>query len=51
MSLVLNGILIGSLTSSVTSMTLPPPVKLYGTKVALFCCCVHLITMRFHDDD
>jgi len=32
--LVLSGILLGSLTSSVTSLTLPPEVKLYGTKSA-----------------
>ena len=35
-SLVLNGILIGSLTSSVTTLTLPPAVKLYGTTVITF---------------
>eukprot|EP00795_Rhopilema_esculentum_P001278 gene1278-15663_t len=33
-SLILNGILIGSLTSSVTTMTLPSPLMLYGTKTS-----------------
>ena len=34
---MLNGILIGSLTSSVTSMSVPPPITLYGTKVITLC--------------
>ena len=39
--LVLTGIITGAITSSLTTLTVPPDVKLYGTKVSDFLTTLH----------
>ena len=45
--LVLTGIITGAITSSLTTLTVPPDVKLYGTKVSDFLTVPHYITAKY----